>query len=255
MTKRFLFTLISIAYQTNILNSQEPISNNVVNSTDTYQNDARTIFNLISEIQIYDLNSNDSTLQRNEKQKQIKNKLINLNQEHRGKHINLNHCKLIDVKPEKILSEHGKLKAKNLVERIKRDPEKKAIIKFGGPDPEKNYLLMLALAMEFSGCDQCYRDTGKFNVVYQLVGPKENEYSLGEFYVANSLTESTGQCNQDESYEQCNEDRIIVTVIQTLDNRNHALSLKKGEEYALSGNIHSMNYESNYTRRLSIVSS
>jgi len=195
----------------------------------TWNNDSNIIFSIISNIRNYRENSGDSTLQAKLKSKKMVAELYRINKAFYNKPLTLMAVKVDDVTPEKSLSEYGKRRARQIINRIKRDPSSAMFVGDGKLD--NNPLLLFAVAMNLALCKKCYKETGRYKVECKIPVPNDNGYSDYDHGIKDS----------DLSSE--NNNTIDTDIVLILNSEEKALQFSKGQIIPINGKIKGIMYK------------
>jgi len=163
----------------------------------------KKIFETIKEnIEEFKTSSEDTLALKEKKQKLFAQKIDEINKKYKGKLLQFQYLFLEDVIPEKELTPYGRQKLKKM-------------------EKEQNVIVMLATALEvFLGCDECFRNTGRYEVeLYLPKSPKENLYEEKDY--RNKI--------------------IFIT-----SDKIKAFEYKKGQYYPISGKVKSIKIEDSY---------
>lgn len=163
----------------------------------------KKIFETIKEnIEEFKTSSEDTLALKEKKQKLFAQKIDEINKKYKGKLLQFQYLFLEDVIPEKELTPYGRQKLKKM-------------------EKEQNVIVMLAMALEvFLGCDECFRNTGRYEV--ELYLPKSTKENLYE--------------------EKDYRNKIIFITSDKIK----AFEYKKGQYYPISGKVKSIKIEDSY---------
>lgn len=203
----------------------------------TWNNDSNTILSIISNLREYRESSDDSTLQEKLKRKKLIEELYKVNKVYNNKPLNLTAVMIDDVTPEKILSEYGKRRARQIINTIKKDPSSAMFVGDGNLD--NNPLLLFAVAMNLALCEKCYKETGRYEVKCKIPVPGDG----------NSMSGDDGYSDYKHGILDCdlssenNINTIDTDIILILNSEEKALQISKGQIIPINGKIKSIMYK------------
>jgi hypothetical protein len=150
----------------------------------------------------------DSTVLQNKKKRQFAAKAKDINSRLAGRQLAFKSLCVLDVEPQTEFTAYGQNRAKQIIRKLRRDPQTKPMFEIWGADLQDNPMLAWIVAMYMLPCKKCFRQTGRYEVKF--------------------TTSSNGECGYGLEGN---------TVVLTVPSESKALSYKKGQKYPVSGKV------------------
>jgi len=192
-----------------------------------YNNDVQSIIALFGNIREYKINSDDTSVQQQYKDKKLKSKLVEINKKNKGKKLSLSSARLVDVEAETALTKEGKKKSEAILKAIKKEAGNEWVGDL--TKWEENPILMYTVGLSLAMCPSCWYETGKYIAQYELAIPGEEELS--------------GIIANETEYGQ--REIVQVSITKVYPNMDAAMKLKKDVITKINGSIDKVNYDLN----------
>ncbi len=166
--------------------------------------DEKLIAAMLEDAANYKSSYEDSTALQEKKGRQLKKKIAAINKKNIGRTISFMQIYVYDVEAEQSITKYGKTKARSIIQKLKRDPQARELISAsGGDDPRENPVLAFMVGLQLIACKKCMAPTGRFEVTFT--------FEEGNF--------------------------MGHKVVKVVESEAAALRYKKGQAYAVSGQI------------------
>ncbi|MBX3720733.1 MAG: hypothetical protein KF713_02765 [Turneriella sp.] len=165
--------------------------------------DMKLMTSILAETESLKLSHEDSVALQAKKKRQLKNKTAEIITKNTGRSIKFMALQVWEVEPEQELTEYGRKRAESILQKMKKDPQGRALIDAMGGDLKENYFLRFIVAAQMASCKKCMRNTGRFEATFFL--PSEGSHSHN--------------------------------IVKIVNSENAALKYVKGTEYPISGEI------------------
>ncbi|AFM11207.1 hypothetical protein [Turneriella parva] len=166
--------------------------------------DEKLITAMLEDAANYKSSYEDSTALQEKKGRQLKKKIAAINKKNIGRTIRFSQIYVYDVEAEQSITKYGKTKARSIIQKLRRDPQTRELISAsGGDDPRENPVLALMVGLQLMACKKCMAPTGRFEVTF--------------------------------TFDEAN--LTWHKVVKVVESEAAALRYKKGQAYAVSGQI------------------
>lgn len=213
-----------------------------------WKEDSLKIANIVSNLRKFRTNSNDSSIQADHKKSLLAKELVATNKKFVNTVLSLKSAKVVDVEPEKELTNYGKNLIKKTINQLKKDPSAKWLF-IGGNSIDDNLFLQFAVGAAIAMCEKCYKETGRYEVEFEIPIPQTNTHSdTSDSY---EMFENGAYLGGDNK-----NDRIILKtkLVVIISSKAEALQISKNTIMPISGRITKIFYNgSSFNESLTIT--
>jgi hypothetical protein len=159
------------------------------------------------DLKKYVVNYQDSTVLQNRKKREFTARAKAINKRYIGTKLSFKQACVSDVTPQTELTALGHQKAKQMISKLRRDPQGKQILALWGSNLKDNPMLQFYVATSLIGCKKCKRETGRYDVKFILAA-------------------QSGQCQFQSTGD---------TLEAVVSSESEALNYVKNQSYPISG--------------------
>ncbi len=214
----------------------EPSSVEICNN---WKSDSTTIMNLIKDVRSFKKDYNDTDIQSEYKNEQMNKTVIKINKKYINTIITLHAVRVRDVTPEKVISDYG-IKQRNLIiNELKKNQSSKYLFALG--EAGNNPLLDLLISLNLSICDNCFKATGRYEMLCEIPKVEISDEGIGCTYSKFNSGIDGGSSPGDSS------ETIEVEIRCIIKSKSDAVKINKGSINQLKSKIKCINYDSSFS--------
>ncbi|TGK20292.1 hypothetical protein EHO61_05250 [Leptospira fluminis] len=182
-----------------------------------YESNCNFILDLLTPVRDHRENYKDTEIQKKKKQEKREAALAVIKKAIVGKAVTFKSLQVMNVDSEKTLSANGIRHGKDLMAKIKNDPQSKLVAQTNGEFLEAIIRLNLAF------CSDCWKDTGRYIVSYEIPIPKaELEFGI--------------------RFDGDGAPKMSIYIKKIFPNENQVLEIRKDSRLDVTGKVKSISY-------------